>query len=89
MENLQLILKVLRKYEGLIHESEYSQFTIDFIQNNEMDVDAIIDDGDQTVSYIEDVIKAFQYDVSCILEIVKEGKDKELFESLEKDIESL
>ena len=86
MKDLQEILEIVRKYEDLIHKKEYEQFTIDFFQNTEMRLNAEIEDTDLTESYSEDIIKNIQYDTSCILQIIKECKDKELFSQFEKDI---
>ena len=86
MKDLQEILEIVRKYEDLIHKKEYEQFTIDFFQNTEMRLNAEIEDTDLTESYSEDIIKNIQYDTSCILQIIKECKDKELFLQFETDI---
>ena len=86
MKNLELILEIVRTYEDLIHKVEFEQFTIDFFQNTEMRSDAEIEDPDLTESYSEDIIKSVQYDTSCILQIIKEGKGKELFLEFETDI---
>ena len=86
MKDLKAILEIVRKYEDSIHKVEFEQFTIDFFQNTEMRLNAEIEDTDLTESYSEDIIKNIQYDTSCILQIIKEGKDKELFSQFEKDI---
>lgn len=95
MDNLKKALNVLRKFEGTIHESNFEQFTIDFVQNKEMELNDVISVGEQEGfgEYAErtenDLIGALQYDVSCILDIVKDGKDKFLFENLQREIENL
>lgn len=86
MKNLEAILEIVRKYEDLIHKVEFEQFTIDFFQNTEMKLNNEIEDEDITESYSEDIIKSIQYDTSCILQIIKEGKDKEIFLEFETDI---
>ena len=86
MKNLELILEIVRTYEDLIHKVEFEQFTIDFFQNTEMKLNAEIEDEDMTESYSEDIIKSIQYDTSCILQIIKESPDKEIFLEFETDI---
>ena len=47
MDNLKKTLEVLRKFEGIIHESNFEQFTIDFVQNKEMELNDVISVGEQ------------------------------------------
>ena len=95
MEKLKEVLEVLRKFEGKVHESSFEQFTIDFVQNNESHINDVISVGELEWfgEYAErtesDLIGSLIYDVSCILDIIKEGKDKELFVEFQKQIENL
>lgn len=86
MNDLKAILEIVRKYEDLIHKVEFEQFTIDFFQNTEMKLNAEIEDEDLTESYSEDIIKSIQYETSCILQIIKDSPDKEIFLEFETDI---
>ncbi len=92
MNSLKKLLEILRKYESIIHASEYSQFTIDFIQDNESDIDDVEEQerfGKYAARIENDLIGAFQYQVSNILDIIKDGKDKDLFIELEKETKDL
>lgn len=93
--SLKNALKVLRDFETKIHVSSFKQFTIDFIQNNEShlndvvmvgNVDGFGEYADATES---DILGTIKYEVDCILDIIKDGKDKELFIELQKQIENL
>ena len=42
--------------------------------------------GTSDKSVVINIIKSIQYDTSCILQIIKEGKDKEIFLEFETDI---
>ena len=95
MEILRQLLEILRNFEKKVSETNYEQFTIDFVQNNETHINDIISIGELEGfgEYAErtesDLIGSLVYDVSCILDIIKDGKDKELFIELEKAIENL
>ena len=89
MEKIKKLLKIVRKFENVIHKSEYEQFTIDFVQNNAIDLISFEDATDLTDQRENDIVGAFHYDVICILDIIKEGKDKKLFVDLENEIENL
>lgn len=90
MEILEQLLDIIRVYEKTIHETEFAQFTIDFIQNTEMRVSNELDEaqtsGDVPQSYVEDIVGAVTYEISTILDVIKEGKDKFLFEQLANKI---
>lgn len=85
---LKQALEIFRYYEDKIHSFNYEQFTIDFIQNNEVDLNFHIDE-ELEEQRIKDIVGSLHYQTSCILEIIKEGKDKELFEELEKKLDSI
>lgn len=85
---LQQALEIFRYYEGKIHSGNYEQFTIDFVQDNEVDLNFHIDE-ELEEQRIKDIVDSLRYQTSCILGIIKEGKDKELFAELEKKLDSI
>ena len=85
---LQQALEIFMYYEYKIHSGSYEQFTIDFIQDNEVDLNDYIEE-EKNERRIKDIIGSLHYQTSCILEIIKEGKDKELFAELEKKLDSI
>lgn len=89
MRNIKKLYKVIIDCEEIVQLSnEYEQFTIDFFQNTEMGLNVEIDE-DITETHGEDLIGNTQYEVSCILDIIKDGKDKDLFLQLENKIKDL
>lgn len=85
---LQQALEIFRYYEDKIHSGNYEQFTIDFVQDNEVDLNFNIDE-ELEEQRIKDIVGSLRYQTSCILGIIKEGKDKELFAELEKKLDSI
>ena len=85
---LKQALEIFRYYEDKIHSGNYEQFTIDFIQDNEVDLNDYIEE-EKNERRIKDIIGSLHYQTSCILKIIKEGKDKELFTELEKKLDSI
>lgn len=83
---LQQALEIFRYYEDKIYSGNYEQFTIDFIQNTEVDLNDYIEE-EMSERRIKDIIGSLHYQTSCILEIIREGKDKELFAELEKKLD--
>lgn len=71
--------EILEFFEDKVQYGDYSQFTTDFIQDRfndllEMDIPE------------EDMKKSLSYEVDNILEVLKEGKDKEFFKNLKKNL---
>lgn len=85
MKRLQELLEIFRDFEIIIHQEEFSQFTIDFIQDTESKINYEMDE-DLSDSAIEDLIGSIQYQTVNVLDIIKDGKDKDLFSDLEKNI---
>ena len=74
--------EILEHFEGKIFcdMKNYSQFTIDFIQNTLIDLEYSLVDEETNFSYT-------YYDVENILQIIKDGVDKELFIDLKLALE--
>lgn len=85
MKKIQELLKMFRDFESIIHQTEYSQFTIDFIQDTGSKIDYEMEE-DLSDSAIEDLIGSIKYETVNVLNIIKEGKDKELFLVIENNI---
>ena len=76
---INLILEIFE--EKLYHYSgKYSQFTIDYIQNNIIDLD-------YTLLSEEEFLVEMIYDIGNILEVIKDGVDKDLFIDLKSSLE--
>ena len=71
--------EILEHFEGKL-SCDYSQFTIDFIQNTLIDLEYSIVDEETNFS-------STYYDVENILQIIKDGVDKELFIDLKLALE--
>ena len=69
---------------------DFSQFTIDTIEYFEEQVnwDELHEEPEKLGS-VQDLIGSISYDTGNILEIIQEGKDKELFKELSEDIAQL
>lgn len=74
--------EILEHFEGKIFfdMKNYSQFTIDFIQNTLIDLEYSLVDEETNFS-------STYYDVENILQIIKDGVDKELFIDLKLALE--
>ena len=74
--------EILEHFEGKIfcNMKNYSQFTIDFIQNTLIDLEYSMVDEETNFSSV-------YYDVDNILQIIKEGIDKEFFIDLKLALE--
>lgn len=81
-------LQIFRSYEDKIFSGNYEQFTIDFIQNTEVDLNDYIEE-EKNERRIKDIIGSLHYQTSCILEIIKEGNDKELFTELNQKLDKI
>lgn len=83
--------KLLNVYESKVFYKgkNYSQFTIDFIQD--FNSDANNDDLHERegLGSVRDLIGSKSYQLCCVIEIIKEGPDKELLSELQKDLELL
>lgn len=82
MKILKQLLEILREFEELIHNDDFEQFTIDFVQNEEMYINENVDEGNLTDIQCSDLLGSVNYQIGCILDIMKEGKDKNLFLNL-------
>lgn len=71
--------KLLQEFESIVYNDmqDYSQFTIDFID------DVIIDIPEED-DELEEYTIALSYRVENILDIIRKGFDRELFEDLLK-----
>lgn len=65
---------------------DYTQFTIDFFEDAE---DAIQDQIDNEEEFSNESLGSIIYRIDCILDIAKEGKDKELFTEVKNKLEEL
>lgn len=76
--------KLLQEFEGIVYNDmqDYSQFTIDFIDDSIVDVP---EDKEDLECYID----ALAYRVDNVLNIIKESLDKDLFEELLKRLVEL
>lgn len=70
---------------------DYSQFTIDKIDEIEEEVtdDEIEKKEGEGLGSFRDFLGSIIYDVKNIIEVLKEGKDKELFQDLLNDLEAI
>ena len=89
MKKLEELLEIFRDFEAIIHQQEFSQFTIDFIQNEEMHVNESLDCYNLTDVQINDLIASYIYQIDNILDIIKNGKDGALFYDLKSNIENI
>lgn len=89
MKELQKLLEIFRDFETIIHQEEFSQFTIDFIQNEEMHINKSLDCYNLTDVQIDDLIASYIYQIDNILDIIKNGKDCTLFYDLKSNIEKI
>lgn len=82
--------EIIRKYshKTFYQMKDYSQFTIDTIElfEEQINSDDLHEDFEKSGN-IQDLIGSIVYDTSNILEIIKEGNDKNLFKDLLVDIE--
>ena len=74
--------EILEQFESRVFcdMKNYSQFTIDFIQNTLIDLEYSLVDEETNFS-------STYYDVENILQIIKDGVDKELFIDLKLALE--
>ena len=69
---------------------DFSQFTIDTIEYFEEQVNRDeLHEEPEKLGCVQDLIGSISYDTGNILEIIQEGKDKELFKELSEDIAQL
>ena len=83
---LQQVLEIFRYYEDKIYNGDYEQFTIDFMQDNNVDLNDYIEE-EKNERRTKVIISSLHYKIRCILKIIREGKDKELFAELEKKLD--
>ena len=83
-EEVILLEDVLQKFDSKIYYDmkNYNQFTIDFIENH-------IQDFDDAECNDKDYIDGLIYEIDNVLNIIKDGKDKDLFTELKQEIEKL
>lgn len=89
MKKLETLLEIFRDFEQIIHQEQYSQFTIDFIQNEEMYVNEMLDEDSLTDLQIEDLKASYIYQIDNVLAIIKNGKDCTLFYDLKVNLEKI
>ena len=89
MKKLETLLEIFRDFETIIHQEEYSQFTIDFIQNEEMYINENLEDNYLSELQVNDLISSYVYQIDNILAIIKNGKDCTLFFDLKSNLEKL
>lgn len=78
-----------RIYEGM---QNYSQFTIDFFENLRSDLEQSIETEEEDVvngSPVRDFFGSMSYSADTIIEICKDGKDKEMFQEFNSFLEGL
>lgn len=90
MKNEQKINKyreLYNKYEDRIHKySNFSQLTIDFVQDNESKFSEYEDENPK-LAYIH--ISSMLYRLQNILEVIKEGVDKEFLSQMQNEFEEV
>lgn len=81
MKNIE---EILQHYESVIYKDmdKYCQFTIDYID------DAIIDLPEEPEE-LEDCLGGYSYRIENVIEVLKDGIDKNLFINILKDINKL
>lgn len=81
MNNIE---ELLQHYEGVVYQNmgKYSQFTIDFID------DAIIDLPEEE-GELQNCVDSYKYKITNIIEVLKDGIDKDLFIEMLYKIELL
>jgi len=89
MKKLETLLEIFRDFETIIHQEEYSQFTIDFIQNEEMHISEQLEDNYLSELQVNDLISSYVYQIDNILAIIKNGKDCTLFFDLKSCLEKI
>lgn len=87
---IEKIKEIIGKYshKTFYHMGDFSQFTIDTIELFEEQVNRDeLHETPEKLGSVQDLIGSIVYDTSNILEIIKEGNDKNLFKDLLVDIE--
>lgn len=81
---MKSIEEILQHYEGVIYKKmdKYCQFTIDYID------DAIIDLPEESEE-VKDCLSGYSYRIENLIEVLKDGIDKNLFINILKDINKL
>ena len=79
---MEFLENLLQKFEKRIfyQMKDYSQFTIDFIENN-------INDLEYSESNESTLIGSLIYQINNILDIIVDGKDKDLFIDLKNNLD--
>lgn len=88
------ILKFVRTADHTIYSNmqDFSQFTIDFFENLRSDLEESADTEEEDTingSPARDFVGSMSYNAENIIEICKDGKDKELFEEFNEFMEGL
>lgn len=89
---IEKLKEIVGKYshKTFYQMGDFSQFTIDTIEYFEEQVDRDeLHEEPEKLGSVQDLIGSISYDTGNILEIIKEGKDKELFKELSEDIAQL
>lgn len=76
-------LEILRKYEAIIHKSEYAQIVIDLIQDAVMIFEDVSEEGISE----QDIEGSLRYRISILIDVMKDGKDKDLLTDLYRELE--
>ena len=86
---LEEIIAIIKQYESRTFYKmvDYSQFTIDAIE--EVDLMLNDDEAEFHENEISELIGGIAYQIGTIIDVLKEGADKELFQDLLHDIRNL
>lgn len=79
---MEFLENLLQKYDAIVYRQmkDYSQFTIDFIENN-------LQDLEYSESNESTLIESLIYQINNILDIIVDGKDKDLFIDLKNNLD--
>lgn len=89
---IEKLKEIVGKYshKTFYQMGDFSQFTIDTIEYFEEQVgNEELHEEPEKLGSIQDLIGSISYHTGNILEIIKEGKDKELFTELSEEISQL
>ena len=89
---IEKLKEIVEKYshKTFYQMGDFSQFTIDTIEYFEEQFNREeLHEEPEKLGSVQDLIGSISYDTGNILEIIQEGKDKELFKELSEDIAQL
>lgn len=85
---IKTVNEIFKTYNQMVYYrmSDYTQFTLDFLEEAESEIQDKIDDEEE---FSNERLGSMIYKIDCIIDIAKDGKDKELFIELKNKLEEL